>query len=211
MGPIPPGGAWSVHGGGQVSNKQSGWVGYEYLHVAIDDYSREAYVETQDDEQSATLIEFRDRARRWCHARGMTVGGVITDNGSKARSRLFARALVRRRIKHIQPRPYRPQTDGKFQRFNRTMTNEFLYARRFRSEPERRRRLDRWVHNYHHYRDHTAINPRTQRHWPLQLASGACEHSIEYSGILPRCSAASRLFGRVGVANLRAMNQKVFS
>lgn len=155
VGRIPPGGGWKVHGRGQVKKRPR--IGYTYLHVAVDDHSRVAYVEAHDNEQAVTLVEFWRRARDWFWTRGMTVDEVLTDNGSNFRSRLFAEILAERAIKHRRTRPYRPQTNGKVERFNRTMSDEFLYNRRFRSENERRKRLDRWVHDYNHHRDHTAI------------------------------------------------------
>lgn len=156
VGRIPPGGGWKVHGRGQVKKRPR--IGYTYLHVAVDDHSRVAYVEAHDNEQAVTLVEFWRRARDWFWAKGMTVDEVLTDNGSNFRSRLFAEVLVEQAIKHRRTRPYRPQTNGKVERFNRTMSDEFLYNRRFRSENERRKRLDRWVHDYNHHRDHTAID-----------------------------------------------------
>ncbi len=155
VGRIPPGGGWRTHGRGQVKKRPR--IGYTYLHVAVDDHSRVAYVEAHDNEQAVTLVEFWRRAQDWFWAKGMTVDEVLTDNGSNFRSGLFAEALAERSIKHRRTRPYRPQTNGKVERFNRTMSDEFLYNRRFRSENERRRRLDRWVHDYNHHRDHTAI------------------------------------------------------
>ena len=102
-------------------------------------------------------MEFWARAQTWFWAKGMVVDEVMTDNGSNFRSRLFADLLAERAIKHRRTRPYRPQTNGKVERFNRTMADEFLYAFTFRSENERRRRLDRWVHDYNHHRNHTAV------------------------------------------------------
>lgn len=154
VGKIPPGGGWRVRGRGQVKTRR---VGYTYLHCAVDDHSRVAYVEAHDNEQAKTLVEFWSRAQDWFWARGMTVDEVMSDNGSNFRSRVFAELLADRAIKHRRTRPYRPQSNGKVERFNRTMADEFLYSFTFRSENERRRRLDRWVHDYNHHRNHTAV------------------------------------------------------
>ena len=155
VGKIPPGGGWRVRGRGQVKTRR---VGYTYLHCAVDDHSRVAYVEAHDNEQAETLVEFWSRAQDWFWARGMTVDEVMSDNGSNFRSRIFAEQLAERAIKHRRTRPYRPQSNGKVERFNRTMADEFLYSFTFRSENERRRRLDRWVHDYNHHRNHTAVD-----------------------------------------------------
>lgn len=155
VGRIPPGGGWKVHGRGKVRKRPR--VGYTYLHVAVDDHSRVAYVEAHDNEQAVTLVGFWRRAQHWFWAKGMTVDEVLTDNGSNFRSDLFAEVLAERAIKHRRTRPYRPQTNGKVERFNRTISDEFLYAHKFRSENQRRHRLDRWVHDYNHHRNHTAI------------------------------------------------------
>lgn len=164
VGKIPPDGGWRVHGKGP--GRHSKRLGYTLLHVAIDDHSRVAYVEAHDNEQAITLTRFWDRARSWFEQRGMSIAEVMTDNGANFKSRLFKEQLAATGIKHRRIRPRRPQTNGKVERFNRTMADEFLYARKFRSEPERRRRLDQWVHNYNHHRNHTAIGgpPSTRVH-----------------------------------------------
>lgn len=131
VGKIPPGGGWRVRGRGQVKTRR---VGYTYLHCAVDDHSRVAYVEAHDNEQGATLVGFWTRAQDWFWAKGMTVDEVMSDNGSNFRSRVFAELLAERGIKHHRTRPYRPQTNGKVERFNRTMADEFLYSFTFRSE-----------------------------------------------------------------------------
>ena len=107
--------------------------------------------------QAETLVGFWQRAQDWFWAKGMTVDEVMSDNGSNFRSRVFADVLAERAIKHRRTRPYRPQSNGKVERFNRTLADEFLYSFTFRSENERRRRLDRWVHDYNHHRNHTAV------------------------------------------------------
>ncbi len=154
VGKIPPGGGWRVRGRGQVKTRR---VGYTYLHCAVDDHSRVAYVEAHDNEQAETLLGFWSRAQDWFWARGMAVDEVMSDNGSNFRSMVFADQLAERAIKHRRTRPYRPQSNGKVERFNRTMADEFLYSFTFRSENQRRRRLDRWVHDYNHHRNHTAV------------------------------------------------------
>ena len=163
VGKIPPGGGWRVHGRGKVKAHR---VGYTFLHAAVDDHSRVAYVEAHDNEQAVTLVGFWARAHAWFAQRGMHVNEVMSDNGSNFRSRIFAAQLADQQIRHLRTRPFQPQPNGKVERFNRTMADEFLYARQFRSEPDRRRRLDRWVHNYNHHRNHTAIGgpPATRVH-----------------------------------------------
>jgi transposase InsO family protein len=154
VGKIPSGGGWRVRGRGATKPRR---VGYTYLHVAIDDYTRVAYVEAHDDETAATVCAFWRRAQDWFWERGMPVDEVLTDNGPAYRSEAFAELLAQRAIVHRFTQPYRPQTNGKVERFNRTLADEFLYARIFRSEPDRRRRLDNWIHTYNHHRGHTAI------------------------------------------------------
>ena len=87
----------------------------------------------------------------------MPVDEVLTDNGANFRSDAFAELLAERGIVHRRTRPYRPQTNGKAERFNRTLTEEFLYNFKFRSETERRIRLNRWIHDYNRHRHHTAV------------------------------------------------------
>ncbi len=167
VGKIPPGGGWKVRGRGYPGEQaKKRRVGYTYLHAAVDDHSRVAYVEAHDDETAATLVGFWGRAQDWFWSKGMIIDEVMSDNGSNFRSRIFAQALATRAIRHIRTRPYQPQANGKVERFNRTMADEFLYAFTFRSENERRRRLDRWVHDYNHHRNHTAVGgpPATRVH-----------------------------------------------
>ena len=160
VGKIPPGGGWRAHGQPHTASrgsKKRPKVGYSYLHVAIDDHSRLAYVEALDDETADTLVGFFDRARLWFRGIGVAIAEIITDNGPNFRSKKFADQLARRAISHIFGRPYWPQTNGRTERFNRTLADEFLYNYKFRSEPDRRRRLDRRVHDYNFHRHHTAI------------------------------------------------------
>ncbi|MCG8649262.1 MAG: IS481 family transposase, partial [Pirellulales bacterium] len=130
VGKIPPGGGWRVRGRGATKPRR---VGYTYLHVAVDDYTRVAYVEAHDDETATTLCGFWERAQDWFWARAMPIDEVLTDNAPAFRSIDFNELLAARAIVHRYTRPYRPQTNGKAERFNRTLTDEFLYARVFRS------------------------------------------------------------------------------
>ena len=161
VGKIPPGGGWRAHGRGSAEarrSKRRGPVGYTYLHVAIDDYSRVAYVEAHDNETAKTLVGFWRNAQDWFWSNDMAVDEVMTDNGPNFVSDAFAAVLAERAIVHHRTRPYRPQTNSKAERFNRTLTDEFLYNHRFRSETtDRRIRLKRWIHDYNCHRHHTAI------------------------------------------------------
>jgi transposase InsO family protein len=157
---IPPGGGWRINGmPGRLRNGHAGRprLGYAFVHSAIDAHSRLAYSEVQPDEQRTTAVAFWHRAREFFAAHGIRVERVLTDNGSCYRSRLFAETLADAGIQHTFTRPYRPATNGKVERFNRTLLDEWAYARPWRSEAARTRGLDRWLHRYNHHRHHTAI------------------------------------------------------
>lgn len=134
--------------------------GYHYLHNAVDDHSRLAYTEILTDETKETAAAFWQRANAWFQAQGITVQRVLTDNGNCYRSRSFAQALGPD-IKHKRTRPYRPQTNGKVERFNRTMLEEWAYIRPYRSEAERVAAFPDWLHAYNHHRAHTALKGQT--------------------------------------------------
>jgi transposase InsO family protein len=155
---IPPGGGWRTHGrkasGGQHHRTK---VGYAYVHSAVDAYSRLAYSEVLANEQAVTMMAFWRRALDFFKSYGIEVERVMTDNGSCYRSKDFDKQLVAQAIRHTFIKPYRPQTNGKVERFNRTLLNEWAYARPYRSEAARTRALDKWLHMYNHHRYHTAI------------------------------------------------------
>lgn len=155
LGRIPTGGGWRAHGRGNANNPKRTKVGYAYVHTAIDAYSRYAYSEVLADEQAITAVGFMTRALTVFAAHHITVEKVLTDNGSCYRSHLFDRALGG--IKHRFTRPYRPQTNGKVERFNRTLKAEWAYARTWTSDGQRARALTKWLHTYNHHRHHTAI------------------------------------------------------
>jgi transposase InsO family protein len=123
----------------------------------IDAYSRLAHSEVHDDEQAVTAIGFWRRARAFYSSYGITVERVMTDNGMCYVSRNFDAELVAAGIAHTRTRPYCPRTNGKVERYNRTLLNEWAYARPYRSEAARTRALDKWLHMYNHHRHHTAI------------------------------------------------------
>ncbi len=157
---VPPGGGWRVHGRGSAKARRNTRrrLGYTYLHVAVDDHSRLAYIEAHDNERADTAAGFWRNARGWFNRLGVGVDAVMTDNGRNFTSKVFADALGENRTAHRRTRPYRPRTNGKVERLNRTLADEFLYNYKFKSEPDRRRRLQTWVHHYNLHRHHTAIN-----------------------------------------------------
>ena len=155
LGRIPTGGGWKVHGRGQAGVRQR--VGYAYIHSVVDDHSRLAYSEVLRDERASTVVGFWSRAATWLAERGVTAQAVLTDNGPAYRSTDFARACRMTAVKHRFTRPYRPQTNGKVERFNRTLLEEWAYVRVYRSEQARTQALTRWLHQYNHHRSHSAI------------------------------------------------------
>lgn len=168
LGKIPAGGGWRMLGravGGRNSSadKSSGVFnkhrnpvrGYHFLHTAIDAHSRLAYSELLADERKETAAAFWRRANAWFTECGISVTAVLTDNGSCYRSHAFRDALGA--IARRRTRPYRPQTNGKVQRFHRTLADEWAYARLYRSDAERCQEFPRWLHTYNHHRGHTAL------------------------------------------------------
>jgi transposase InsO family protein len=151
LGNIPDGGGHKVLGR-QAGRKTRSNAGYSYLHTAVDDHSRLAYSEIHADEKKETATGFWTRAHAF-----FTVERVLTDNGSCYRSRDWRDVLTEAGIAHKRTRPYRPQTNGKVERFNRTLLDEWAYARPYRSETERREAFPGWLHIYNHHRGHTAL------------------------------------------------------
>jgi transposase InsO family protein len=132
-------------------------VGTGYVHVVLDDHSRVAYAEVHDDETAATAATVLRRAVTWFSERGVTTKRVLSDNGSAYRSHLWRATCAELGITPKRTRPYRPQTNGKAERFNRTLTDGWAFRRLFTSESARRKALPAWLHWYNHHRPHTAI------------------------------------------------------
>ena len=156
LGNIPHGGGHKVLGRA-AGKKNSSRAGCSYLHTAVDDYSRLAYSEILPDEKKETATGFWGRAQAFFARAGITVERVLTDNGSCYRSRDWRAALAAAGITAKRTRAYRPQTNGKVERFHRTLLEEWAYARPYRSEAERRAAFPGWLHFYHHHRGHTAL------------------------------------------------------
>ena len=155
LGRIPDGGGWRVRGTDYPGRwVRANKVGYSYVHTAIDGHTRLAYSEVLNDERGVTAGAFWQRARSFFTGHGITVDAVLTDNGSSYK-RAFDAALDG--IEHRHTRPRRPQTNGKVERFNRTLLDEWAYVRPYSSDAERIAALDDWLHLYNHHRHHTAI------------------------------------------------------
>jgi transposase InsO family protein len=132
-------------------------IGWEYVHIAVDDYSRLAYAEVLPDEKAITAARFLVRALRFFRRYGIAVESIITDNGGTYRSVMHAVACRRLGIKHLRTRAYRPQTNGKAERFIRTLLAGWAYGAIYRASHERTTALDGWLHYYNHHRRHSAL------------------------------------------------------
>lgn len=165
LGRVPDGGGHRVLGRA-AGTKNSGahgrrggkrQLGYAYLHHAVDDHSRLVYSEILTDETKETTTAFMTRALEHFRACGIAVARVMTDNGSAYRSKDFNALLETEGVKHKYTRPYRPQTNGKVERFNRILAEEWAYARPYTSEAERVAAYPNFLHHYNHHRGHTAL------------------------------------------------------
>ncbi len=167
LGNIPDGGGWRTVGRTTgAHNRQATTtarknckpvIGYSYIHSALDDHSRLAYSEILTDERKETAVAFWQRAQAFFTGHGITVERVLTDNGSCYKSKLFTRTLTAAGITHKRIRPYRPQTNGKVERFNRTLLDEWAYLRPYTSNDQRTKALADFLHTYNHHRCHTAL------------------------------------------------------
>lgn len=155
---IRPGGGWRVHGRGAANGlgRHSG-VGYRYLHTALDDRTRLVYSETHNDEQAATAAAFWARAAAFFAVHGIACERVITDNGACYRSRLWLQACAATGTRVKKTRPYRPQTNGKVERFHRILLEEWAYIRPWASETEREAAYGGFIHFYNHHRPHGSL------------------------------------------------------
>ncbi|TIH29499.1 IS481 family transposase [Subtercola vilae] len=143
---------------GRPTNNNRGLiVGTSFVHTVIDDNSRVSYAEVHDDETAATAIGVLRRAVSWFEARGVTVERVLSDNGSAYKSHAWRDACNELGLKAKKTRPYRPQTNGKIERFHRTLADGWAFSRHYNSESARRAALPAWLHEYNHHRPHTAI------------------------------------------------------
>ena len=165
LGRITGGAGHRVHGGRQhytgrstdAAGRLRGRAGWEFVHIAVDDYSRLAYAEVLPDEKAATATGFLRRALSFFARYGIQVERVLTDNGSAYISTLHAIACRTLGIRHLRTRPRRPQTNGKAERFIRTLINGWAYGAIYRTSTERTAALDGWLRHYNHQRRHSAL------------------------------------------------------
>lgn len=168
LGNIPDGGGWRYVGRAQGDKNRAATpgkaknahhnpkMGHAFVHTVIDDHSRVGYAEVHDDESAATAVAVLRRAVAWFGARGVTIERALSDNGSAYRSHLWRDTCTELGITPKRTRPYRPQTNGKIERFHRTLADGWAYAKHYTSETERRTALPAWLHTYNHHRPHSA-------------------------------------------------------
>jgi len=143
-----------IHGDRRRIVQGAGW---EYVHVAVDDHSRVAYVEVLPDQRGHTTARFLRRTVRWFARRGVSIRRVLTDNGGAYRSRVFQRVASQAAVRRLRSRPYRPQTNGKAERFIQTMLREWAYVTAYPNSWRRTRALRPWLRYYNTIRPHTAL------------------------------------------------------
>jgi transposase InsO family protein len=154
------------------AEKRARW-GYQYAHAIVDDHSRLAYVELHDDQLASTVTGFTERALAFLAARGVTARRLMSDGAwSYTRNRSLAELLAARGIRHLITRPYRPQTNGKVERFHQTMAREWGYGVLYRSHRHRERALGYWLRHYNERRPHSALGGRA----PISRVRKLCGH-----------------------------------
>ena len=152
---IPDGGGWHAHGRGRAGPSQR--VGYRYIHSALDDRTRAWHAEIHRDETAATAAGFLERTVQKFNRKGIQTERVLTDNGPCYRSGLWAQTCARLGVKPKHTRPYRPQTNGKIERFHRTLLEEWAYIQPWTSEQQRHEAFQHYIHYYNHHRPHGAL------------------------------------------------------
>jgi transposase InsO family protein len=177
LGRLRDGGGWRVHGRENLERRRARYgprVGFDYVHAAIDDHTRLAYAEIHPDEKADTCAGFLRRAAAALGELGVErIERVMTDNAlAYRRSRAWRQALEDLGAQALFTRRYRPQTNGKAERFNRTLLDEWAYQRPFTSNDHRAAALPQWLHTYNHHRSHTALGA----HPPITRANNAPGH-----------------------------------
>ena len=140
-----------------IQNHKMRGIGWEHVHVCVDDASRLAYVEILATQQQEDALGFVQRATDWFAARGVRVERIMTDNGSAYRSYAFSGLCAKLGVRHLRTRPYTPRTNGKAERFIQTLLREWAYARAYRTSSWRRRALEPWLRYYNNRRPHSAL------------------------------------------------------
>jgi transposase InsO family protein len=184
VGRIPDGGGWRIHGKNSEQTRavarntaKGARAGYIYLHSIVDGFSRLAYTEALDNEKGVTAVSFINRAKAFFAAHGIArFTRVVTDNGACYRSAVFARTLAGMRHQFI--RPYTPRHNGKVERYNRILAEEFLYAREWTSETERATALETWNVHYNYHRPHSTAGNRPPA---SRLHTGVTNVTASYS------------------------------
>jgi transposase InsO family protein len=146
--------------GDRTGQSNARGVGWEYVHLAIDDHSRLAYSEILPDEKRTSCLRFLFNALRYFRSLCVKVERVMTDNGSSFRSRRYAKALRRLRVKHLRTKPYTPKTNGKAERFVQTSLREWAYARAYDTSDQRAAELSAWLHRYNWHRPHGSLGAK---------------------------------------------------
>jgi transposase InsO family protein len=170
LGRIPDGGGHRVHGRAGTPRSHAG---FDYIHQALDDASRVVFTAVYPDERGTTCAAFLRQAGASFARLGVRIERVMTDNAKNyTRSRAFGDALRDLEARHLLTKPYRPQTNGKAERFNRTLLDEWAYARPYRSNSERLQALAPYVDYYNHHRPHTALKGLTPMEFLVNNVSG---------------------------------------
>lgn len=143
-----------ITGDRRRASRRGGW---EFVHVCIDDHSRLAYVEVLADETAESAKAFLQRALRWYQRRGIQPQRILTDNGSCYIARSFRAVCAELGVRHLRTRPYRPETNGKAERFIQTLLREWAYRRPYRTSNQRRKHLEPWLRYYNRQRPHGAL------------------------------------------------------
>lgn len=147
--------------GDRTGQSNSRGVGWEYVHVCIDDASRIAFTGIFPDEKAVSAIQFLKAAVAYYRSLGVTVTRVMTDNGSCYKAKDFAKTCKTLGLKHIRTRPYTPKTNGKAERFIQTALREWAYARPYPSSEARKSHLPHWTHMYNWHRPHGSFKSKT--------------------------------------------------
>src|SRR6202042_3794388 len=146
--------------GDRTGQSNTRGIGWEYVHLAIDDHSRVAYSEILPDEKRGSCLRFLFNALRFFRSLGVKVERVMTDNGSSFRSRRYAKALRRLKIRRLRTTPYTPKTNGKAERFVQTSLREWAYATAYETSEDRAAQLPGWLHRYNWHRPHASIGAK---------------------------------------------------